>query len=469
MNDQKDSDDVGDKIHHGVHSTHVALPTGDTVGIGDFLANAWRQGQISEIESMINRYDGDVEQLVFESSFWPLVSPVPSLQHHDTFIKSGESKCHIASLACRAGYERLVRALLAKGVPVETTDIWGCTLLSQACEYGRQDVVTLLLSMGAKIALYGFQYSDINDRHYSRHPLDIACTKGHVNIVRLLLDQGASISATPGRWGSPLMNACQSGHRCVVELLLDRGARVDERGAHSSHYPIHVACINNHANVVDVLLEHGDNIDRQSDVGDTPLRIACINLHVTLVQKLLLLGAQCKGQTDSTVNVYLTTIIDDYQDRRVSRQGFFMHPADLPKAPNPRIDSRIRIAAMLLSSGAKLSPETLEQYRYCPLELRVVILNFPAIILHQLLKLIVVHHDPRVRFKECVIDNDDSDNKYTELPTKRSVCCYRVIRAMLHHQLSWDLHLMIFKGMLTREFPTISPLLSGLKIGEMER
>ncbi|KAI1107990.1 ankyrin repeat-containing domain protein [Nemania sp. NC0429] len=98
---------------------------------------------------------------------------------------------HIAKLhgeelltTAMAGDEAMIRRVLDKGMLIESRNMYGQTMLSQAAESGSEAVVKLLLGKGAKINARDF---------FGRSPLHRAASNGHVPIVKLLLSKGANI------------------------------------------------------------------------------------------------------------------------------------------------------------------------------------------------------------------------------------------------------------------------------------
>lgn len=98
---------------------------------------------------------------------------------------------------------------------------WGTTALHDACNYGFEDVVDLLIRKGA----------DVNclDR-YCLTPLHRCCSANKAGIIALLIQEGgANINArTPKTGWVPLHQAAFKGHLDCVKILLD---------FHSPYYP----------------------------------------------------------------------------------------------------------------------------------------------------------------------------------------------------------------------------------------
>lgn len=111
--------------------------------------------------------------------------------------------------AARKGDVEAVKALLAKGVDVNTKTEYGATALAYACDKGHTAVVKLLLENGAD--------PNSRDTFYQATPITWASMKGHAEIVRLLLDKGAVGKE------QVLMGGVQSGKADMVRVVLEKG------------------------------------------------------------------------------------------------------------------------------------------------------------------------------------------------------------------------------------------------------
>ncbi|MGH9790248.1 MAG: ankyrin repeat domain-containing protein [Candidatus Acidiferrales bacterium] len=121
------------------------------------------------------------------------------------------------SLAARRGDTAKVKALLDRGVDVNTKFRYDVTALSYACDRGYLEIVNLLLDRGADV--------NVRDKFYNASPLNWASspasvdepTDAHVEIVRLLLEKGAQGAE------QVLTGAARSGNLAMAKVVLDRG------------------------------------------------------------------------------------------------------------------------------------------------------------------------------------------------------------------------------------------------------
>jgi hypothetical protein len=122
------------------------------------------------------------------------------------------------SVASGKGQIPIIKALLARKVPVNTKDDLGSSPLCWAVSFGHTEAVELLLTHGADVTLHDFE---------GMTPLHFAClkTSGKIEIVKLLLRAGAEINAeehTSGRY--PLDVAMQFRQGPIIDLLKSVGA-----------------------------------------------------------------------------------------------------------------------------------------------------------------------------------------------------------------------------------------------------
>lgn len=111
--------------------------------------------------------------------------------------------------AARKGDIEKVRAMLDRGVDVNSKSRYGATALSFASEHGNLELVRLLVERGADV--------NVRDTFYNSDPVTWAVIKGHVEIVGLLLDKGAR-----GK-DQVLMIAVQSEKPALVKVVLEKG------------------------------------------------------------------------------------------------------------------------------------------------------------------------------------------------------------------------------------------------------
>jgi len=110
--------------------------------------------------------------------------------------------------AVRQGDAAAVKALLDKGVDVNTKFRYDATALSYASDRGHLEVVKLLIERKADV--------NVKDTFYGATPLIWAAQKGHAEIVRALLERGAE-----GK-DDALMMGAGAGQTALVKVVLDQ-------------------------------------------------------------------------------------------------------------------------------------------------------------------------------------------------------------------------------------------------------
>jgi ankyrin repeat protein len=111
--------------------------------------------------------------------------------------------------AARKGDIAAVKALLAKGVDVNTKSRYGATALSFACDRENTELVRVLIEHGADV--------NVQDTFYKATPIVWAGQKGNAEIVKLLLDRGAR------GIDQALMMGVGGGHTAMVKVVLEKG------------------------------------------------------------------------------------------------------------------------------------------------------------------------------------------------------------------------------------------------------
>ena len=128
--------------------------------------------------------------------------------------------------AARHGDLRQVKALLAKGVPVDQ-EVDNETALRVAAKKGHVEVVRRLLAAGADV---NATRAAVFLPWTSHSALGLAAIEGHLDVVKVLLAAGADMgtaSAMIGPGATPLSFAACRGRQDVVEALIAAGAPVD--------------------------------------------------------------------------------------------------------------------------------------------------------------------------------------------------------------------------------------------------
>lgn len=169
---------------------------------------------------------------------------------------------------------------------IDSRDNDGKTPLHIAAEYGRNEMIELLLSRKA----------DVNSKTvFNLTPLHFAAAYGRKNAVELLIAKGADLNIKDIFNITPLANAISGGHIEVVRLLLSKGADINVKGTDSMTF-IHNAASTGRLEIARTLIEKGMDVNVPNDFGKTPLHFACAAGHKAMVLLLIEKGAKINAR-----------------------------------------------------------------------------------------------------------------------------------------------------------------------------
>jgi ankyrin repeat protein len=177
--------------------------------------------------------------------------------------------------AVRANDRYTVVELLQRGMPADSTDEGGNTILITAIREDWPDVVQVIL--GAK--------PNVNARNaVGETALMLVALKGDLAMVRRLRAAGADVNLCANGW-SPLIYAAFNGHTAVVADLEQHGGDVNAKTANGTT-ALMVAARNGHEETVRYLLAHGANPDVINENGASALNWS-LRAHNTKIAKLI--------------------------------------------------------------------------------------------------------------------------------------------------------------------------------------
>jgi len=181
------------------------------------------------------------------------------------------------AIACQRGnYFAIDRLLCADDIDIGICDNHGSSPLHEACEYGSEKIVELLLDRGADVLKAD------RDKVTSLH---VACREGHVAIVKQLFRHDHEIKqtlveVTDIHGNSVLHFAVESGVTEIVHILLLNGSDPISQN-NNEVTPLHIAARNGHIEIAKNLLQykgqsHGgfDIIEMIEREQNTPLHFA---------------------------------------------------------------------------------------------------------------------------------------------------------------------------------------------------
>lgn len=207
--------------------------------------------------------------------------------------------------AAKSGDAVTVRALLSKGTDLNAKDDDDCTPLVLAAEFGKTDVVTLLLAGNAEV--------NVSCGYDQETPLMYAAQNGYPQIVAALLAKGANLEAKNKDGFTPLLFAANSDFEEVIRMLLEKGADVNAKDADdntalmllSDKDAPDIAAVND-------LLSAGANVNaKENIVGVTALMNAVMHGSADVVRALIAKGANVNAKTDNGKSVLNFATEDD--------------------------------------------------------------------------------------------------------------------------------------------------------------
>ena len=181
----------------------------------------------------------------------------------------------------KAGHTEIVADLLDSGVPIDTKDDEGMSLLHWAAVRGHVTTMRLLIRRGCDV-------NSVDGRGLT--PLHWAAVMGQTKAVRELIRKGASKSVVAGSYGTPLHQAAIGGHVETAVAMLEEGCPfhiVNSDGATVLHFAAKSGCIK----LVRELVGKGCNVNAVEADGCTPLHSAAGCGRTEAVHELIKLGA----------------------------------------------------------------------------------------------------------------------------------------------------------------------------------
>ena len=164
--------------------------------------------------------------------------------------------------AARRGDGEAVRALLERGVDVQTAQADGMTALHWAAMRSDLDLAETLIYAGANL--------EAATRIGQHTPLHVASRTGQSGVARALLEAGADPHAATTSGATPLHLAAQAGSAEAVAALLDHGADVNVQENTWGQTPLMFAAASNRVGPVNVLMERGAELETVTRVVDLP-------------------------------------------------------------------------------------------------------------------------------------------------------------------------------------------------------
>ncbi len=167
-----------------------------------------------------------------------------------------------AIAAAKAGQIPMVEYLLSTGIGVDDATPEGRTMLHEACDSGKFDMVKLLVTKHrASVTLE-------DKKKWSA--IHFACRQNPPEMLKFIVDQRANVNATSDLGATPLIMAVASKRQPQVEFLIQRKADVNKPDAWNRTL-LHIAAKNNDKVLLDLLIKSGAKCGLKDKDGKSAL------------------------------------------------------------------------------------------------------------------------------------------------------------------------------------------------------
>jgi ankyrin repeat protein len=197
--------------------------------------------------------------------------------------------------AASNGHRHVVKLLLERGAnPCLGEIVWGSPLVIAARRHDLE-LATILMDCGADVnqeSVYSYSSGQ------TMTALQRACCEGDLNMVTLLLSRGAKPNAPGGHYGPALLAATIGENPLLVDRLLEAGADINAvhqigpkaNSGRRQQTALVRAILNNHLSVVRLLLERGADIYVDCECGNA-IQNAAFFGREEIIDELIMRGA----------------------------------------------------------------------------------------------------------------------------------------------------------------------------------
>ncbi|KAF9591774.1 hypothetical protein IFM89_007104 [Coptis chinensis] len=175
--------------------------------------------------------------------------------------EDGRSLLHVAVSLNQTEVVKVMASVDGVASVVNTTDEEGWAPIHSAASIGNDDILDILLKIGADVNLK-------NDG--GRSALHYAASKGWLKIAEILISHNAKLNQKDKVGCTPLHRAASTGNSSLSELLIEEGAEVDAVDR-AGQTPLMSAVICENKEVALLLIRHGADVDVEDKEGYTVL------------------------------------------------------------------------------------------------------------------------------------------------------------------------------------------------------
>ncbi|KAJ5261352.1 hypothetical protein N7478_011947 [Penicillium angulare] len=202
-------------------------------------------------------------------------------------IARSSSPVSIFIRAAQSGTLEEVEGLIERGCDIEERHAEsGRNALLVAAHCGREDIVDLLISRGARI--------NVKDGS-GETALHLAASRGHWEVIGILMEEKRLIETPNLKGRTALRVAAECGERESVQILLDNNAQVNVR-AENEMTALHAVAKRGNSEILQLLVEYGADTQANDGFMMTPLHYACLEGHLEAVKALLIRNADIEAQ-----------------------------------------------------------------------------------------------------------------------------------------------------------------------------
>ncbi len=181
--------------------------------------------------------------------------------------------------------EENIKQCISEGYDINARiDKEGCTMLIEAAEAGKTEIVRLLIKYGADV--------NIAAKKEKKTALLLACWEGHEETVKVLLENNADIHHKKSGDKTSLMYAAHSGNTGIVKLLIEKGAKLHAVNDEGQNALMYAADSDKKLEAFKIIVEAGADINLRDNEGKPVISWAAAHGSPEIMRYLIGKGAR---------------------------------------------------------------------------------------------------------------------------------------------------------------------------------